>query len=206
MSASVEAVSSPCLLIAVESDRRPSARLRVAAVAAAAVVLGFVVSPYVTLCRIGLALRHDDVATLATLVDWDSVRLGLRDEIAPGGVAVRDASATVATAPANDDLPDFGSSFASDAVSNALDTAITPAHVGAMLQAAGGSGRSWLAEAAALVRATSFHGLRHLDVAMPKDGPGDNAIRIRLDYDALHGWRVRRVLLPPAMLDEQSRT
>jgi hypothetical protein len=91
-------------------------RRRFALVACAA---AYVIWPYVALYRVGEALRHGDVAALTADIDWDSVREGLKEDIAdqivprPVGVA--------------DSLPPFGSGFATAMAGTMIDRAVTPA-------------------------------------------------------------------------------
>ncbi len=43
--------------------------------------IGYIAYPYVTLYRLGEAIRGADAATLETLVDWPSVREGIKEDI-----------------------------------------------------------------------------------------------------------------------------
>ena len=45
------------------------------------VALAYVVYPYATLYRLGLAIRHGDAATLESMVDWYAVREGIKEDI-----------------------------------------------------------------------------------------------------------------------------
>ncbi len=183
-----------------------------------ALILGYAASPYVALWRLGQALRCHDQATLARSVDWTQVRSGLKVEIADavdhgtvGGVEpAGGASATVKQASLRasaDDLPGFGDSFASDAVSNAVDEDVNPANVGSMFGQNGPSHMSVLAEARSALGSAFFTGLQHFEVRLHTGrDPHDAPVRVRMAFSARHGWRVISVWLPQAMLGDQAHT
>ncbi len=66
--------------------------------------VAYVAYPYITLYRLGEAIRGADAATLETLVDWPSVREGIKEDICD---LVVDDGETQRGAK----LPPFGASF-----------------------------------------------------------------------------------------------
>ncbi|GBR71764.1 DUF2939 domain-containing protein [Gluconobacter kanchanaburiensis] len=83
-------------------------------VSAGAVLAAYVVSPYVALWDIDRAMNGNNPSRLAPHVDWASLSHCLKEQFSP-------------PVPSEDELPGFGSSFAGQAISNAIDTHLTPA-------------------------------------------------------------------------------
>ncbi|GEL65104.1 DUF2939 domain-containing protein [Kozakia baliensis] len=77
----------------------------------------YALSPYIALWSINNALRSHDAQTLSSHIDWSALTHSLKEE---------SVAAILGPPPAADDLPDFGSSFATNAVSHAIDTRLTP--------------------------------------------------------------------------------
>ncbi|RUT24647.1 hypothetical protein C0V97_15250 [Asaia sp. W19] len=77
----------------------------------------YALSPYLALWSISSALRSHDTMSLAQHIDWSALSTNLKAEA---------IDALIGPPPAADDLPDFGSSFATGAVSHAIDTHLTP--------------------------------------------------------------------------------
>ena len=106
---------------------------RIAAGCLTASLTLYAASPLVTLWSVASALKNEDVGTLRTALDWRTVRIGLKSDFGASvgvGATVRMASAT---APGQDELPDFGESFATTIVSHVVDDVVTPEHLVAML-------------------------------------------------------------------------
>ena len=91
----------------------------------------YAASPFVTLWSVASALQNHDIGTIQGALDWRTVRTGLKNDLGPEA-SVRLAS-TSHMAPAQDELPDFGDSFATTIVSHVVDDVITPEHLVAML-------------------------------------------------------------------------
>jgi hypothetical protein len=79
----------------------------------------YVAYPYVTLYRINVAIQSADAATLESLVNWPSVRQGIKEDICD--LVVDEPEPKSAGT-----LPAFGSSFMRGIASNAIDRAVTP--------------------------------------------------------------------------------
>ena len=82
--------------------------------------LGYVAYPYVTLYRLGVAVRGADAATLHRLVDWPAVREGIKEDICD--YVVDDPQDRQASS----QLPAFGASFVRGITANAVDQNVTP--------------------------------------------------------------------------------
>lgn len=77
----------------------------------------YALSPYLALWSLSSALRSHDAISLSQHIDWSALSTNLKAEA---------IDALIGPPPSADDLPDFGSSFASNAVSHAIDTRLTP--------------------------------------------------------------------------------
>lgn len=169
----------------------------------AAILVGYVLSPYVAVARLALAMERHDVRTMTDAVDWNSVRTELGTEFG--------AALPVRTVSTSDDLPDFGSSFASTATENALQDDVTPARVADMLSSSSVTVRPGLLAALhTLVADGRFVGMRRFDLALGAGSGvvvGGAAVHVRFEFDTRHGWRVGGVMLPrELMAANNSRT
>jgi Protein of unknown function (DUF2939) len=138
---------------------------------------GYVLYPYVTLYRLDCAFRQADSATLVSLVDWYSVREGLKEDLCD--LAVDEPAADPAH---SHDLAPFGASFVRGITGNMLDKTITPERVMSM-------GRTGPAEP----------GTRTHVVWAFFNNP-TQPIRMVMELRDMR-WRVRRVWLPSEMLE-----
>ncbi|WP_231854231.1 DUF2939 domain-containing protein [Gluconacetobacter diazotrophicus] len=93
--------------------RRQQAR-RICAVTVVMSLSLFVASPFVTLWSVASAIQAHDARAVGTFLNWRAVQTSLKSQILGGVVSPQPAN--------DDDLPEFGSSFATAAVSNAVDT------------------------------------------------------------------------------------
>src|SRR5215469_10296085 len=84
------------------------------------VALAYGAYPYVALYRLGHAIRSGDAATLASMVDWGSVREGIKEDICD--FVIDEPKDT----PTNGQLPPFGSGFVHGIASNVVDKSVTP--------------------------------------------------------------------------------
>jgi hypothetical protein len=146
--------------------------------------------PYVTLYRLDIAVRQSDAATLRSLVDWYSVREGLKEDICD---MVLDEPAN---ARSSNELAPFGAGFVRGMTGNALDHTVTPETFVSLTH--GAELRPSAASKA------------HVNWAF-FDGPTRFLVRVRIDADPepirvameLRGmrWRVRRIWLPATLLE-----
>jgi hypothetical protein len=157
-----------------------------------AVALTYGLYPYVTLWRLGLAIRSGDASTVGTLVDWPAVREGIKEDICD--LVIDDPPEVKAGAK----LPAFGSGFMRGIATNAVDARVTPEALMAVAQKeeakpvthSGPVEVSW----AFFTGPTGF--------LVDLQAPGENA-PIRLQMDLRDGaWKVTRVWLPPQLLTQ----
>ncbi|MBB2174663.1 DUF2939 domain-containing protein [Gluconacetobacter johannae] len=104
--------------------RRHQAR-RICAVTLVMSLSLFVASPFVTLWSVSSALQANDMRSLGSFLNWRAVRTSLKTQL---------VDSVVGTQPvADDELPEFGSSFATAAVSNAVDLNVNPDNLGSLV-------------------------------------------------------------------------
>jgi len=158
-----------------------------------AVALAYVIYPYATLYRLGLAIRHGDATTLQSMVDWSAVREGIKEDICDLVIdEPKDARA-------NGQLPPFGAGFVRGIAGNAVDAKVTPE---ALVAAASDQPAARPAQPGAAVRVSwaFFSGPSAFVVDL--HAPGQDApIRLQLDL-RMAGWQVTRVWLPPELLGQ----
>lgn len=96
-------------------------------VGASAAAFGlYLASPFVTLWSIGSALQAHDLKTLGQAINWSELDASIKHQTLSG----------LHLTQVSDDLPDFGSSFATTAVSNAVDFTVTQANLGTLIDQA----------------------------------------------------------------------
>ncbi|WP_246395925.1 DUF2939 domain-containing protein [Gluconacetobacter tumulisoli] len=103
--------------------RRQQAR-RICAVTLVMSLSLFVASPFVTLWSVSSALQANDMRALGSFLNWRAVRTSLKSQI---------VDSVVGTQASADDLPEFGSSFATAAVSNAVDLNVNATNLGSLV-------------------------------------------------------------------------
>ena len=168
-------------------------RFRRPKLAAAACIAAYLAWPYVALYRVGDAMRHGDVAALSAAIDWDSVREGIKEDIADQ-IVPRPIGAT-------DGLPPFGAGFATAMAGTVIDRTVTPASLAerqTILRTAGRTPHESLQSA-------WFTGLTQFDASFqlsPKE-PGQEPVRVHLDLVEtgwIPKWQVTRVWIPMTVL------
>jgi hypothetical protein len=160
----------------------------------AAVGFAYAASPYITLYRIGGAIRGGDTKTLEALVDWSSVREGIKEDICDLVVEDPDSKA-------GGNLPPFGASFMRGIASSSIDQTVTPQ---ALLAATGSHQQppqKELRGADVHVRWAFFDGPTSFLVDLKAAGQADP---IRMEMTLHHGgWQIDRVWLPADLLSAQ---
>ncbi|CAI9122054.1 DUF2939 domain-containing protein [Brytella acorum] len=81
------------------------------------VVVTYALSPFMALWSVNDALLAHNAGALSSHIDWSALNANLKKDT---------ITEILGPPPTNDDLPDFGSAFAADAVSHAIDTRLTP--------------------------------------------------------------------------------
>jgi Protein of unknown function (DUF2939) len=160
-----------------------------------AVCVSYVAYPYVTLLRLGEAIRQGDSGTLRTLVDWPAVREGIKEDICDQVVDQAQPAQQSAA------LPPFGASFVRGIKANSIDRAVTPE---ALVAAAGKPAEAPpLAGADVHIRWAFFDSPTVFSVNLSAPGQTDP---IRLEMELRQGqWQVRRVWLPPDLLQANAK-
>jgi len=161
-----------------------------AAVIAAGV--GYAASPYAALYRLDYAVRTGDAATLQTLVDWPSVREGIKEDICDG--LAGDPEQTIE----HGKLPAFGASFMHGIAVNAVDRQVTPEalvdlsrHDNTTADESNTSiGVNW----------AFFDDPSAFDVVINVPGH-QGPVRMQMTLQDLH-WRVTRIWLTPHLLQQ----
>jgi hypothetical protein len=152
--------------------------------------LAYGLYPYFTLYRLGQAIRNGDAAALEAMVNWDSVREGIKEDICD---LVIDQPQQAKT---DGKLPPFGAGFVRGITTNVVDKRVTPEALVAAAQPAGGNGAA--SRGSVGVSWAFFSGPSAFQVDL--SAPGQRA-PIRLQLDLCHGsWQVTRVWLPPELL------
>jgi hypothetical protein len=159
-------------------------------VLAAFVVMGagYLGYPYATLYRLDTAVRQADADTLRSLVDWYSVREGLKEDI----------SDLVLDEPANarpsNELAPFGASFVRGITGNMLDRRVTPETLVSMTR-----GDARVTPVEAHVVWAFFNDPTRFSVDLRAQGTSA-PIRVLMEMRHLR-WQVRRVWLPNELLE-----
>jgi Protein of unknown function (DUF2939) len=174
--------------------RRQQAR-RICAVTAVMSLSLFVASPFVTLWSVASAIQAHDSRAVGTFLNWRAVRSSLKAQIASsiGGQAASD-----------DDLPEFGSSFATAAVSNAVDLDVNADNLGTVIgEVMPAAGPVPVTSEAAMLHHVHVRFLRpdifEARIVLPGH---DHASPLRLEMH-IQGWRwkITRVDLPSSQGD-----
>jgi len=153
------------------------------------VALAYGVYPYVTLYRLGQAIRHGDAATLQSMVDWPSVREGIKEDICD---LVIDEPPE---AKGGGKLPPFGAGFVRGIAANAIDERVTPQALATVAKQPATATGSAVSVSWAFFDSPS-------EFVVDLNAPGQ-ASPIRLQMDLRDGsWEVTRVWLPPDLLTQ----
>ncbi|GBR52633.1 hypothetical protein AA106555_0982 [Neokomagataea thailandica NBRC 106555] len=132
------------------------------------------------------AIEKHDVEILKRHVDWSALSYSLQRKLTD-----------TFSAPVEDDLPDFGSSFASEAATHVIERSLTPETLFALTDhmLLGHAAPDGLLQKAVLVVALKAHftGLRHFVVEFHPDQ--QTTYRVYMTFEHW-GWRVTQVDLP----------
>ncbi len=153
------------------------------------IALAYGIYPYVTLYRLGEAIRHGDASTLQSMVDWPAVREGIKEDICD--LVVDDPP----EAKHGGKLPPFGAGFVRGIAGNAVDSRVTPETLAAVAQEPAAS-----KGAAVQVSWAFFAGPSAFVVDLSTPGQPSP---IRLQMELRDGtWEVTRVWLPADLLTQ----
>jgi hypothetical protein len=148
--------------------------------------------PYIALYRLGEAIHGADAATLESMVDWPSVREGIKEDICD--LVVDDPNSSV---PAQ--LPPFGASFVRGIASSTIDQKVTPQAIVAAAVAVPDTRPATAPHGADVhVIWAFFDSPTRFTVSLRTTGVAEP---IRLEMELRHGdWQVQRVWLPAELL------
>ncbi len=150
------------------------------------VVGGYLTYPFVTLYQLRSAVRGGDATALSRLIDWSSVREGIKEDICdlvldePGDVAKKGQ------------LPAFGASFVRGVTGNSVDREFTAEALAGIARPSTPSNDD------ASVSWAFFTGLAQFAVNVSIAGQAE-PIRADMELTGLH-WKVVRIWLPAALL------
>ena len=189
---------------------RPGRRRRmfppVAIALAACVLLAacYVGGPLVTLWRLARALDSGDLAALESLVDWDAVRQGLKDDIAEGIIGMPEK-----TLLASNTLPPFGASFISGIAGAEVDQSVTPqglVEATRQFDPSAPAGKPDAAIPAILQAGFSSPTEFDLHVRAACQDADEAPLHVRLEFRSGR-WQVVRIWIPQDLMDRAaSRT
>ena len=169
---------------------RPGRRARRIAVASlAASGLMFAISPYTALWSAGYAVSHHDRAALRGTLDWQQVRLSLKHTLG--------LQSPVQQIAQQDELPDFGESFATNVASGMIDDEITPERLDGMLSRIPATSR------AGGMPHGHFTGPASFVASIPVAGSPPMQVSMRIEK---WHWKITAIDLPPALLAPPPQT
>jgi len=171
-------------------------RVRIAIpVALLMVTLGYLASPCLTLWHLATALEHGDVAVLERGVDWQSLRAGLKDDIAEGVIG------PVSTQLASNTLPPFGASFITGIADAAVEHEVTASNVVAMMRHMPLD--DTVPSTVSMVEHVYFESPTRFVVTF-RGNDDDGHLRLRLEFGGI-SWRVTRAWIPQDMIERVSQ-
>ena len=156
-----------------------------------AVAVAYLAYPYITLYRLGQAIRSGDASSLETMVDWAAVREGIKEDICNSVID------QPAEAKAGGQLPPFGAGFVRGIAGNAVDTRVTPQALASVVTQEPADAPA-PKDATVRVHWAFFSSPAEFQVALL--APGQAApINLQMEFRA-GAWQVTRVWLPPELL------
>lgn len=155
--------------------------------------------PYLTLYRLGQAVRNGNAARLETMVDWPSVREGIKEDICD--LVIDEPQ----QAYDNGKLPPFGAGFVRGIATNVVDKRVTPEALVAAAAPPTPQATDAVPGGSVQVSWAFFTSPAAFLVDLIAPGASEP---VRLQMDLRDGtWRVTRVWLPPELLGRtRSRT
>lgn len=165
----------------------------------------YVGGPFLTLWRITQAVGSGDVVALQSLVDWTSVRQGLKDDIAEGVIGMKRE-----TLLASNTLPPFGASFITGIAGTEVDRSVTPRGLVQVTRdldppSAGHSSTAPFPVLFPAILAAGFSTPRRFDlrVRAPFQDADEEPLHIRLAFQGWR-WQVVRIWVPQDVMDRAS--
>lgn len=171
---------------------RHTARMVCAGASIAAFGL-YLASPFLTLWSIGSSLKTHDMVSLGQMINWGELDTSIKQQ-AMAGMHLLPAAA--------DDLPEFGSSFATEVVSNAVDINVSQQNLGTLvdevLPASAQEHATHNLSFASLISQATFHFERpDLFVALVHLPGHENETPLEIDMRIQHWqWKVTSINFP----------
>lgn len=176
------------------SPARKRARVICLASLAASLAL-YTLSPFMTLWTIAGAVSSHDMVALGHTINWSSLDASIKEQVL-NGLNLGKVNQV------SDELPEFGSSFATNIVSNAVDTRVTQTNLGSVVDQAMASGPDHMnagtvfsAVSHALVRFTAANSFE-AQVVLPGH-ENETPLRVQLRIERWQ-WKLTRVDFPTA--------
>ncbi|WP_291366374.1 DUF2939 domain-containing protein [Acetobacter sp. UBA5411] len=169
-------------------------RARVICLASLAMSLAlYTLSPFMTLWTIAGAVSNHDMVALGHTINWSSLDASIKEQVL-NGLNIGQVNEV------SDELPEFGSSFATNIVSNAVDTRVTQDNLGKVVDQAMASspapinsGTVFSAVSHALVRFTAANSFE-AQVVLPGH-ENETPLRVQLRIERWQ-WKLTRVDFP----------
>ena len=168
--------------------------------------LAYTATPYIAVWRLYSALRDGNSAALAGMVDWKSVREGVKQDIAEGVIGMTERQLI-----STNRLPPFGTGFALGIANNIVDHEFTPDRIRTTVLALASSDpaeQNSVMENIKLFHRAFFSAPRRFELSLQAPGceSEDQPLRVRLELDGM-AWKVVRIWLPQELVEHvQSRT
>ncbi len=161
-------------------------------------LIAYMVSPYVAVMRLQSAMESGDTQTLERMVDWRSVRDGLKSDINAGIIGLASTQLGANT------LPPFGSGFMSGIADTTIDREVTPQNLVAVM-------RQMRPEHSApasidCVLWAFFKGPTSFEMVVRSDSDGDEDqhLRLRLELHGMH-WSLVRAWVPQDLIERATQ-
>ncbi len=149
----------------------------------------FAASPYMALWSAGYAVSHHDRAALRGSLDWQQVRLSLKHSLG--------LQSPVRQVAQQDELPDFGESFATNVASGMIDDDITPERLDGMLSRIPAGARTARLPPGHFTGPASFIA----DIPVANSPP----VRVSMRIEQWH-WKITAIDLPASLLSPPAQT
>lgn len=165
-------------------------------IAVIAIVVGYMASPFMALCRLANSLDRGDSHEVEMAIDWTAVKAGLKEDIADGVIGPTSGSL------ASNTLPPFGASFASGIAQSAVEQEVTPQNIIAVMrQMQGGEA---MPNPLSMLEHAYFEAPTVFIVTIHDTDSEGGHLRLRL---ALEGgqWRVVRAWIPQDMIERAAQ-
>jgi hypothetical protein len=163
-----------------------------------ALALAYLASPYVMLWRLQVAMENGDMQALERMIDWRSVREGLKADISDGIIGPPQTQLAANT------LPPFGSGFMTGIADSTVEREVTPQNLVAVMHQmrpdhAAAPSMDCLFSAF-FKSPTSFE----MVVRGDDEDESDQHLRLRLELRGFH-WALVRAWVPQDLVERATQ-